>query len=364
MGMGAVCSLGGCKAEISAALHSGARPHVSAREIHPQALDYPFFAARMDRRSHSAADTLRLARQAAREAIAQAGWEDLRDCAVIVGTTSGSALHFLESYRAGRLLADGQDYLNANPALELGRELAAGGPLLTISNACASGTDAIGLGLDMIGCGLASRVLCGGADAFSLVAHTGFARLMLSDKDLCRPFDERRKGLNLGEGAAFFCLAKDSDSPLGFVAGYGSAVDAWHPTAPHPEGRGLTRAIRSALGNFEAGNLAFVNAHGTATRENDKMEGQVLARELPDIPIWASKGQTGHCLGAAGALEALFAMLALREKMLPASQGFEQTDPQIGASPATSSLPLVKKAALSLSVGFGGGNSALLVTTA
>lgn len=363
-GFGIICALGACTAEISANLYDGKRNTLSARKLHPEALNLPFFAAQFEGRKHSAADTLTLARQAAAEAMAHAGWGSLAGAGVVVGTTSGTALHFLESYRNKKHGSDCDDFLSSNPALALARELEATGPVLTLSNACASGTDALGLAMDMIHCGQVERMLCGGADAFSLVAHTGFARMLLYDKELCRPFDVTRKGLNLGEGAAFFCLERNAARPVGHFLGYGSQTDAWHLTAPHPEGKGIRNAIREAVtrSGLDAADLAFINAHATGTGENDRIEGRALLEETPGVPIWASKGQTGHALGAAGAMEAALSLLALQKGMIPASQGFTVVDPDIGILPTTQVLTVAGKAALSTSLGFGGSNSALIVS--
>lgn len=365
-GMGSICALGRNIRDISSQIYQEAPAPVSASAIHPEALPYPFFASEMVQRRHSARDTLQLALKAAAEAMENAGWENLHGAAVVVGTTSGTALHFLESQRKRMAGADVRDYLECNPALSIGSRFGATGPCITLSNACVSGADAIGLGMDLINGGAAGRVLCGGADAFSLVAHTGFVRLKIYDERPCRPFDRERNGLNQGEGAAFLCLQKDRASPLGFIAGYGAASDAWHLTAPHPEGRGLRKAIAKALGESgtDIEDLAFVNAHGTGTRTNDLVEGKVLRGIAPAVPLWASKGMTGHTLGAAGALEAVLTLLALNRRSVPASAGFAKPDQETGASPTLRETGVERKYALSVSLGFGGGNSALVLEAA
>lgn len=364
-GFGILCALGSDAREVRANLFGGLRNTLSARHLHHEALDLPFFASPfMQHRHHSAADTLTLAIRAAKEAMAHASWTTLAGAGVIVGTTSGTALHFLESYRNKKHGPDCDDFLQANPAVALAREFGASGPVLTISNACASGTDAIGLAMDMIESGQVEKILCGGTDAFSLVAHTGFARMLLYDKELCRPFDATRRGLNLGEGAAFFCLERTAIAPVGRLLGYGVQTDAWHLTAPHPEGKGIRIAIREAVkrSGLSMTDIAFVNAHATGTGENDKIEGHALVDEVPGHPIWASKGQTGHTLGAAGAIEAVLSLLALQEGAVPKSEGFTDADPAINIFPTTEITNVSRKAALSTSVGFGGANSALVVS--
>ncbi len=365
-GVGAICALGQNVSEIGKAIFNPKRNVVGARSLHSEAIDSPFFPALYGARANSAADTLALARIAASEAVNEAGWDEVHDMAIVVGTTSGTALHFLESYKKNEYGQDAIDFEASNPALALGKEYGASGPLLTISNACVSGADAIGMGMELIKSGMANRVLCGGADAFSLVAHTGFSRLMLYDKDLCRPFDKERKGLNLGEGAAFFCLERANGNSKRLLLGYGAATDGWHLTAPHPEGKGLKKAIRDALfeSNLVPNDLAFINAHATATRENDRVEGQTLASEMPSIPIWATKGVTGHTLGASGALEAAFTLIALENNEIPPTYGFLSADPDIGLTPASGGMKITKRAAMSVSLGFGGGNSVLILGNA
>lgn len=353
-----------------------------------RALPYPFFALSDDcfpeGRKHSALDTFCLAQTVVQKALAQAALPEqgLRQAGIVLGTTAGSALHFLESYAASRekpakasviqshqpgRLRDRDDYFAANLALEM--DVAAQGPRLTITNACTSGADAIGLGMDLIATGQCPCVVCGGADALSLVPHTGFARLMIYSNEACRPFDVNRKGLNLGEGAAALVLesaehARQRRAPLlGRIMGYGSAADAHHFTAPHPEGRGLASAIRQALAQagLNPEDIAFINAHGTATPENDKVEGRLLRSLLPRTPVWASKGGTGHTLGAAGALEAILSLAALQCGRLPASLGFTTPDPEIQLEPVRQSCALASPYALSTSLGFGGGNAALVL---
>jgi 3-oxoacyl-[acyl-carrier-protein] synthase-1/3-oxoacyl-[acyl-carrier-protein] synthase II len=341
-------------------------------------LPFPFFAVEEScfpgGRRHTAKDTLTLAATVVHSALAQAKLpeQSLIRAGIVLGTSAGCALHFLDAYaaiRAGSVCTtpDIEDSFAANPALE--QDIPVRGPRMTITNACTSGTDAIGLALDMIQNGQCECVICGGADALSLVPHTGFARLMVYDNAPCRPFDRTRKGLNLGEGAAALVLEnveharRRNAAILGYVLGYGSVADAYHFTAPHPEGRGLAASIRIALENagLNAADMAFINAHGTATPENDKVEGRLFARLLPTTPVWASKGGTGHTLGAAGALEALLTLQALNRRRVPASLGFQTPDPDVGIIPTRDILVPNSPWALSTSLGFGGGNAALVL---
>lgn len=390
-GMACLCAAGDTPSAVLDGLQNGRRGLVAASVLDSRALPYPFFG--LDEkyfpggRKHSAQDTLTLARAVCHSALAEAALPQhlLREAGVVLGTTAGSASHFLEAYAASREDAAGQstadsascpclapgadrdDYFSANLALEM--DVDARGPRLTVTDACTSGADAIGLAMDLITTGQCQCVLCGGADALSLVPHTGFARLMIYSDQPCRPFDCDRKGLNLGEGAAALVLESAEHARrrhanvMGLVLGYGNASDAHHFTAPHPEGRGLASAIRSALrqAGLEAADMAFVNAHGTSTLENDRVEGRLLRVMLPGVPVWASKGGTGHTLGAAGALEAVLTLEALRCGIVPASPGFSSVDPEIGFAPTQSPLPAVLPCALSTSLGFGGGNAALVL---
>jgi len=150
----------------------------------------------------------------------------------------------------------------------------------------------------------------------------------------------------------------------GFVAGYGAAADAHHLTAPAPDGRGLRAAIGQALtrAGTSPGELAFVNLHGTGTPDNDRVEGRVVAALLPGVALSATKGATGHSLGAAGAMEAALTVRCLEAGRLPPSPGFAEPDPEIGAAPVGRETEVRGRAALSLSLAFGGGNAALVLT--
>ncbi len=411
-GMGCVCAAGdsvsgvlqaldGVCAGTAVPVHASAVAprRTNATLLHKDALPHPFFAAPESifcehgrehghgSRSFSAKDTLRLALHAVDEALAQAQLPRTHESAVVMGTTAGSALHFLDGYAAHRhappqqsqlqpplqLASDITDYFDANLALNIADAFHLTGPALTIANACTSGADAIGVALDMILQGQCNTVICGGADALSLVPHTGFARLMIYSKEPCRPFDAHRQGLNLGEGAGVLILESTAHAHargatiLGYVAGYGAAADAHHFTAPHPEARGLDAAVHTALtqAHITKDALAFINAHGTATPENDKVEGAYFQKHFADTPVWGSKSLTGHTLGAAGAVEAIFCLLALQQGCVPATLGFQNSDPEIGLTPTTSPLILSPSThndyALSTSLGFGGSNAALVL---
>jgi len=310
--------------------------------------------------------------RAADEALHRAGWKPgaRGRVGVVIGTSVGASLDFLDCYRRWRSggepdLAAIRRYARSNPALLLARRLDLGGPALTLTNACSSGTDAIGLGAAWVRQGLCDAVLAGGADALSEISYNGFARLMVASPEPCRPFDLHRAGLNLGEGAAVLVLEGNGKArrgqACGYVLGYGACGDAHHLTAPHPEARGLRRALEDCLvhSGMAAGEVGFINVHGTATASNDAVEGRLLAEMLPGVPVSATKGFTGHTLGAAGAVEAAFVLGCLGRSELPPSLGFSQADPAVGTAPVAQRTGTDARTAISLSLAFGGLNAAL-----
>jgi len=148
----------------------------------------------------------------------------------------------------------------------------------------------------------------------------------------------------------------------GYLCGYGSACDAYHLTAPHPEGKGLKQAIAEALSvaALRADQIAFINAHGTGTPDNDRVESKVLAALFPEIPFSSTKGYTGHTLGAAGGIEAVFTIACLNRGEIPASIGFSTPDPELPAAPVRVNTPIDGGYALSESLAFGGNNAAVI----
>jgi len=289
---------------------------------------------------------------------------------VCIGSSVGFAVDCFPLYRAwkqGRQFPPGllENFRRSNYALALKERLKLEGPCQLVANACASGTDAIGLGAHWIASGLCDMVLAGGAEALSFISYVGFIRLMIADDKPCRPFDRARNGLNLGEGASVMLLesGRTSRKALGRVIGYGAASDAWHLTAPHPDGRGLRRAFAAALraANLTGRDVAFINVHGTGTRENDKVESAVLRDMFPGARLLATKGATGHALGAAGAIEAAITLGCLNRGVIPASPGFVVPDPELGVSATVRAEKVEGGVAASDSLAFGGCNSVLLL---
>ncbi len=294
---------------------------------------------------------------------------------VCLGTTVACQLNDIDFYRKYR---DRQDpdwdaitrYLEGNLAEAVAHRYGFTGPQLTVVNACSSGTDAIGVGMSWLKSDLCDIVVAGGADELNRVPLAGFNSLnILSDKP-CTPFDKNRTGLNLGEGAGIMVLEKGSaarsrrmDSSL-YCLGYGTYADAYHLTAPRPDGSSIEQAINTALNYAGVSHeeIAFINAHGTATRNNDLVEGNVFYRLFGSGAVfYSSKGYTGHTLGAAGAVEAVFTALGLSEGWIPGSAGFSEKDPDIPLCPIQEKTDIRGSFALSTSLAFGGVNSALVI---
>jgi 3-oxoacyl-(acyl-carrier-protein) synthase len=320
--------------------------------------------------------TTHMAIVAANQAVEQAGLttDDLAShkVGVIVGTTVGCAMND-EPYYYSYL--DGEDpdlgpinrFLDDNPADAIARELGCLGPTQAIVNACTSGGDAMILGRDWIESGLCDIVLVGGSDELNRVTYYGFRSLMVAAPEECKPFDATRKGLNLGEGAAILVMesdksrAKRNAKPIGHFVGGGLCGDGHHPTAPSPDGIGLRKAMASALADnaLSMNDIAFINAHGTGTKSNDQVESTVLDEEMPGVPTLSTKGFTGHTLGAAGAIEAVFTLGCLAEGKLPASPGFAVRGDDTPAALTTETTSFCGTVALSESLGFGGNNTVI-----
>ena len=248
------------------------------------------------------------------------------------------------------------------------------GSVLTVSTACASGTDAIGIAFRNILDGRADAFVAGGVDAVSEFSFSGFCALNALTPGVVRPFSRDRSGLALGEGAAFLVLEREKAAMrrgariLGRVAGYASASDATHLTAPHRDGRGLSDAATGAL--REAGMVAtevdYVNAHGTGTLYNDWMETKALktvfGAHAAEVPVSSIKAVLGHAFGGAGAMEAVACLLSMRDGVVPPTANFREPDPDCDIDCVPNRERRVKvRAALSLSAGFGGQNAALLL---
>ncbi len=244
----------------------------------------------------------------------------------------------------------------------------------TISTACSSGTNAIMLGARLIKSGKLDRVIVGGADCLSKFTINGFKTLMILSKTDCKPFDKNRTGLNLGEAAAFLVLEsdevveKEDKKVLAYVSGYANANDAFHQTASSEDGEGATLAMQKALkvANLSPKDIGYINAHGTATPNNDSSESKAILRVFDnDIPSFSStKGFTGHTLAAAGAIEAVYSVLALQNDLVLPNLNFETPMEGTALTPETEVIRKKIKHVLSNSFGFGGNCSTLIFSKA
>ncbi len=357
--------------------HSGYATHVAAEVPEPPG----GFARRPGRSSYrSVAD--RFAVAAAREAVAAASLpEDLSGLAagVFFGSSTGGMLEaerFYERWHDGSVSRAPRCLLIAHlvgrPAEAVARELRVTGPVETVSSACASATMAIGLALEALRQGTVQIALAGGADSLCRTTFGGFNALRAVDPRPCRPFHRDRAGLSLGEGGAVLVLERfetaraRNATPLAELAGAGASSDAHHMTAPEPGGHGASLALWQALrdARVEPEGIDLINAHGTATPLNDIAEFRALQRvfgsRLREIPLVATKGSVGHLLGCAGAIEAVATVLALHEQRLHPSAGDGELDPEIRVNLVREPGSARLKAALSLNLGFGGCNGALV----
>lgn len=245
--------------------------------------------------------------------------------------------------------------------------LGIGGFVTTVNTACSSSANAIMLGARMILAGEAELVIAGGTDALCGFTLNGFQSLMLVSESACKPFDQNRNGLNLGEGAGYIVLCSEKlvkgFKPIGELAGWANANDAFHQTASSPEGRGPALAMEKAI--KKAGvlpeNIDYLNAHGTATPNNDQAEAAAIYKLFSSVPDFSStKPFTGHTLGAAGAIEAVISLLAIRENIAFANLNHMEPMKDIPIKPLTETRYKKIDIVLSNSFGFGGNCSSLV----
>ena len=299
---------------------------------------------------------------------------------VVLGTTCGGVTSHEEIVKNQKLgIAIQPGKYNEVPfhcmSSTIARKYGLLGPTSTVTIACASGTNAIGYAADLIQSGQADIMLAGGSDTVSNFTYSGFSSLRAMTRSVCRPFDKNRDGLVLGEGAAVVVLEeKQSAKKRGAniyaeVKGYGFHNDAYHSTAPHPEGIGMVRSINTALKNsgLSSEHIDYINAHGTGTRANDSMECKaycnVFGHKAGGKPISSTKSIIGHTLGAAGAIEMVACIAALRNQFIPPTLNFESYDSQcdIDMVPNESRAMRVKTI-LCCNAGFAGNNAAICIS--
>ena len=330
-------------------------------------------ASRMDRGT-------RLAWLAAREALAHAGLnggrmpmmvgtsaaampigEDYYRAAHVSETSRRSQLHRVETYQVQRQMSD------------MARLLHVDGRIRIVSNACASGANAIGQAFHLVRSGRAERVLAGGYDALCQLVFAGFDTLQaLSPSGIPRPFDAARDGLALGEGAGFVVVesmqaAKNRAARvIAEITGYGAATDVHHLTQPHPDGDAALITMRAAcsMAGISPEQMDYINSHGTGTPLNDVAEGNAIRRWAGDsvskIKVSSTKSAIGHLLGGAGAVESVICLMALEGQWLPASLHVREADPVCEFDLIREPREAVVQRALTNSFGFGGANATLI----
>lgn len=337
-----------------------------------------------------------LARRALAEALGEAGLATAADPRRALSFAIGKPTLDLAGLARGRARWQAQGdparALEALPHLEAERVAAeppallerlahaagAAGPRFACYTACASGNDAIGLGLRLIQRGEAEVVVTGATDCqvhpLSLLEFELLSALSHETAErACRPFDRARTGFVVGEGAAVLVLEAAAHArrrgarPLARLAGYGSSLDAFGLTKCHPQGRGAAQAMRAALDDagLVPGDVDYLNAHGTGTVLNDAAEAaalhQVWGEAVRELPVSSTKSLTGHLLTAASAVEAVLTLLALREGFLPPNLNYETPDPDCALQVVAQARPAAIDCAMSNGFGFGGQNSALIL---
>lgn len=242
----------------------------------------------------------------------------------------------------------------------------------TISTACSSSLNAILLGAKLIKHGLAERVIAGGTDALSKFTLNGFATLMILDKEHCRPMDASRTGLNIGEGAAYIVLESEKEAKkynkeiFCEISGYANANDAYHQTASSPDGFGPYLSMKEALdmSGLQPSEIDYINAHGTGTDNNDLTEGlaiqRIFGKDIP--PVSSTKPYTGHTLAAAGVVETIFSILAIREQLLFPNLNFTQKIEELSFEPVKELEQAGIHHVITNSFGFGGNDSSLVLS--
>ena len=306
---------------------------------------------------------------AVREALAQAGIQDVagKRVALISGTTVGvmdvTEQQFIQAKAASGLS------LNGNECGKSTQEIAryaglADAKCCTICTACSSALNAIMLGSDMLKNDEVDLVVAGGSEPLSIFHLNGFNTLMILDRERCRPFDDTRAGLNLGEGAAFVVLQKDVPGGLAYIHGYANRCDAFHQTATSKNGEGAFQAMTGALrmAGLQPEDIKYINAHGTGTPDNDASETaafrRVFGEKLPEMS--STKSYTGHTTSAAGSVETVICILAMQNSFVPASLGWSHRMPD-GYIPSMGRTGIDLDYVMCNSFGFGGNDSSLIL---
>jgi 3-oxoacyl-[acyl-carrier-protein] synthase II len=315
---------------------------------------------------------------AASEALQMAHWHEpsLTDqrLGVVIGSALGGigqAEHLMERPHDLHALTGA---LYDGPTRNLAQWLRVAGPVMTISTACASGATSLGVAADLLRAGTARAVIAGGVDILCRFVMQGFNRMRSLTRDKVRPFDRRRSGLLLGEGAGIVVLERASEArqrgapPLGFLLGHASCADGSHISAPDTAGRGLEHTMRLAMHNAGVGpeQVDFISAHGTGTPVNDRIETSVFKNVLGaraySLPINSIKAHIGHTMGAAATLETIMCLLAWRYGQIPPTLNYSEPDPECDLDYIPGSARLCRpRISLKTAAGFAGCNACLVL---
>ncbi|MDD5309508.1 MAG: beta-ketoacyl-[acyl-carrier-protein] synthase family protein [Deltaproteobacteria bacterium] len=392
-GIGVLCPVGLDRHQVLDAVRTGRSGIAAIEQFDPSPFRtrYGGEVRGFDPREHLSPDelerfpdpSLRLALAAARQALHDAGLSWTRQApparaAIVVGTCNGGLKSAEEQYAILNGLAPGRFDRRMNLLIRyhalgkaLSHSLGVTGPTWVVTTACASSTGALGVAQELLSHGLADTVLAGGVDALCLAAMAGFDALKATSTERTAPFS-LPVGLNLGEGAAFWVLeeldaARARGARIdGEVLGYAFTADAHHPTAPDPRGDGAYRTMTQAIARagLSAAELGCINAHGTGTEVNDRIESKAIARLVGDspVPVHSFKSAVGHCLGAAGIIEATAGLVAMNDGLVPATINFGEPRPgctldYVPGAPR----PAAYDRFLSCNYAFGGNNAGVVV---
>lgn len=297
--------------------------------------------------------------------------------AVLLGTSTSGILESERAYRQrgadGALPADfsyAHTHSTASLASFVAEALDLTGPCWVVSTACSSSAKVFGDAARLIASGWIDAAVVGGVDSLCLTTLYGFHSLQLFSPDVCRPWDAARNGISLGEGAAFALLQRESVAgqvPAGTLLGVGESSDGYHMSSPHPEGSLAAAAMRQALAEagLDAGQIGYINLHGTGTPSNDAAEDRAVQSVFGrEVPCSSTKAATGHTLGAAGGVEAVISLLAMRHGLLPAGLNVRERDPGLGINYLQANRKAPVRRVLSNSFGFGGSNASLVLGAA
>jgi 3-oxoacyl-(acyl-carrier-protein) synthase len=312
---------------------------------------------------------------AAKKAVENAGIQDVNDCrSGLISSTSVGGMDMTEKFYYEYFEDEAsRKYISSHDAGDSSHKIAEyiglEGFVSTISTACSSAANAVMMGARLIQSGKLDRVIVGGTDALAKFTINGFKTLMILSDTYNTPFDNNRKGLNLGEAAAFLVLESDeivqrtNKKVLAYVSGFGNANDAYHQTASSENGDGAFLAMQKALkvANLHPSDIDYINAHGTATPNNDLSEGRALVRVFGEnTPEFSStKAFTGHTLAAAAAIESVYSILALQNNVIFPNMNFKTPMEEFNLIPQTTLKSKNIEHVLSNSFGFGGANERL-----